>query len=208
MNAYRLRTCLLVAAWVCAPALAQYKVVQPDGRVLYTDRPPVSSDARVTPLGTPAAALPREVGLPPALRRTSERWPVTLYAAPDCAPCDSARQWLQQRGVPYSERLVGNNDDILALERLSGARTLPALNIGSQALRGFSAAEWDSYIDVAGYPRESALPAGWQPPPPRPLVARVQAAVRPTDSARAPATAPREPPPAAVQEAASGGLRF
>ncbi len=207
MNPTRLCACA-IAVGICVPALAQYKVVQPDGRILYTDRPPISTDARVTPIGTPAAALPREVGLPPALRRTSERWPVTLYAAPDCAPCDSARQWLQQRGVPYSERLVVSNDDILALDRLSGARTLPALNIGAQALRGFSAAEWDSYIDVAGYPRESALPAGWQPPPPRPLVARVPVSPNPAASVREQATAPREAPSAAADQAASGGLRF
>ena len=40
-------------------ALAQYKVVGPDGGVTYTDRPPADTRLRVTPLGrTPARRLP------------------------------------------------------------------------------------------------------------------------------------------------------
>lgn len=199
---------LVCAAALAAatPALAQFKVVQPDGRVLYTDIPPVSTDARVTSLGRQAVPLVREAALPDSLRRVAERYPVTLYASTDCEPCNSGRQLLQQRGVPYQERLVISNEDILALERLVGSRTVPALVIGTQPVRGYTAQEWGAYLDVAGYPHESALPAGWKPPPPRALVERSAA---PSNGAPTPAPLPSarsEPTPPVVP--ASGGLRF
>jgi glutaredoxin len=185
-------------------ALAQYKVVGPDGRVTYTDRPPADTSARVTPLGQAGgaeAALPNV--LPLELQRIVQRYPVTLYTSADCTPCDAGRQLLQQRGIPYTERSVGSSsDDGVALERATGARSLPALTIGAQALSGFAPTQWSSYLDAAGFPRESRLPRGWAAPAAAPLVERkpaVAAAAAPAASAPAPA-APL-PQPAA-------GLRF
>ena len=196
---------LFAAALLASPGtvLAQYKVVQPDGRILYTDVPPVATDARITPMRRQAKTAPPENTLPDALRRVAERYPVTLYTAADCEPCASGRQLLQQRGVPYQERLVIGNEDILALERAVGGRTVPALSIGSQPIRGFSAPEWGAFLDVAGYPRESALPADWKSPPARALVERSAGASLPAAAVRPRPAAPTEPAPSA-----SGGLRF
>jgi glutaredoxin len=197
-------TTLLLAA---GPALAQYKVVGPDGRVTYTDRPPADASAKVTPLGrNNSAVAPASSGLPADLQRLSERFPVTLFTATDCAPCETGRQLLQQRGIPYTERQVISNDDVAALERTIGGRTVPALTVGGQALRGFSQSDWVSYLDAAGYPRESRLPRGWVPPAATPLVAR--APLPPTAAAPAPA-----PAPAVASEPETGpdgatGIRF
>ena len=200
------------------PACAQYKVVLPDGRVVYTDRPPADDSSRVTNVGplktapsTPARATSASgasslaAGLPTELRSVVQRYPVTLYTTPDCQPCDNARRLLQQRGIPYAERRVVNEDDALALERLLGARTLPALLIGPQPLRGFAEADWINFLDAAGYPRESRLPKGWKAAEVTLLAERVAA----------PAAAVAEPPPpaprAALPEPVSpppGGLRF
>jgi glutaredoxin len=197
------------AAFVLAAASlatqAQYKVVGPDGRVTYTDRPPADSRAAVAPIGGSAAPEgSSSAGLPPELQRAAQRFPVTLYVTADCAPCEDGRQFLQQRGVPYAVRRVGNSaDDPPALERATGGRSVPALTIGTQALSGFSRSEWDSYLDAAGYPRESRLPRGWTPPPPTPLVERkpVAAAVPP------PAAVPSTPAPAALPQP-TPGIRF
>ena len=166
LNLARRCSLALLLAGMAWPAAALYKVVGPDGRVTYTDRPPVESSSRVSTFGTaPAPVLPSaETGLPPELRDATKRYPVTLYTSPDCAPCDSGRRLLQQRGVPYRERVVTSAEDAAALERTVGGRTVPALTIGAQALRGLSEMEWTAYLDAAGYPRESRLPRGWQPP--------------------------------------------
>jgi glutaredoxin len=187
-------------------AQAQYKVVLPDGSVTYTDRPPIASNARITSMSRSGTRNnPIEPGLPAELRAAVLRYPVTLYSGTECPPCDGARRLLQQRGVPFSERRIVTEDDAAALERLVGGRTVPSLSIGAQPLRGFSESDWSSYLDVAGYPRESRLPRGWQAPEATPLVERAAPASR----APAPAAAP-EPRPAEAAEPPPrpGSIRF
>jgi len=190
----------------CTAALAQYKVIRPDGSVTYTDRPPIdAANVRITPLGrvVQAVAAPAETGLPIELRQAAQRYPVILYTSADCAPCDSGRRLLQQRGVPFGERLVGTQEDVQALERLVGGRSVPALTIGAQQLRGFSDADWTAYLDAAGYPRESKLPRNWPAPAATPLVERTPAA--PRTAGPVPATRNEEPQ---VPVLPSAGLRF
>jgi glutaredoxin len=193
---------VLLTSLLATPAWAQYKVVAPDGSVTYTDRQPGAANLRVTSMGRNAqAAAVAEVGLPIELRQAANRYPVTLYTAADCLPCDNGRKLLQQRGVPYSERRIVSEDDALALDRLIGARTIPALTVGAQPLRGYSESDWTSYLDAAGYPSESKLPRNWPLPVATPLVERA-APTPPAASAPAPAQARvPDPPPA-------GTLRF
>ena len=197
----------VVLAFAGAPAVAQYKIIGPDGRITYTDRPPADGSLKVTELGRPQPAAAPAQPLPLELRRLDERFPVALYAAPNCAACDSARTFLTQRGIPYRERLVLSNDDIAALARTVGSRTLPALTVGAQALSGFSVADWASYLDAAGYPRESQLPADWSAPTPTPLVARAPAASAPAATPPSPERNDAAAAPAAP-EPAPGTIRF
>ncbi|MCE2918142.1 MAG: glutaredoxin family protein [Rubrivivax sp.] len=194
---------LAVVALSAPPAAwALYKVVHPDGRVTYTDRAPTDGSARVVPMGRAGASAPEAPGnapstgpnlqtLPAELRQAAQRHPVVLYSAPECAPCTEGRALLQQRGVPYSERRVASDDDVLALERLTGARTVPALSIGTQTLRGFST-DWAAFLDAAGYPRESRLPRGWPAVVATPLAER---ATRPAAVAPPPLPPQAVPPP-------------
>jgi hypothetical protein len=107
--------------------------------------------------------------------------------------------------VPYTERRIVSNDDVAALERTVGGRTVPSLTVGGQALRGYSVTDWTSYLDAAGYPRESRLPPGWVPPPPAPLVARTPTPAMP---APAPAPAPALPVETETTPAGATGIRF
>jgi len=172
-----------------------YKVVNPDGSITYTDRPPTASNARVTSMrgqggAADAASATADAGLPADLRLVAQRYPVTLYTAVDCPACDSGRQWLAKRGVPYRERLVLTEVDQQALNLLVGGRSVPSLTIGQQPVQGFSETDWLAYLDAAGYPRESKLPRGWKPQAASPLV---EPAPRPA-AAQAP---PRSVPPVA-----------
>jgi glutaredoxin len=194
---------LLLGLAASGTALAQFKIVGPDGRITYTDRPLVEPGGKVQPLrrdGSSDGPVAPGAGLPAELRQLVVRFPVTLYTSAECAPCESGRQLLQLRGVPFNERTIGNNEDITALQHLTAGRTVPALQVGGQALRGFQQAEWQSTLDLAGYPRESRLPRNFPVPVPEPLVARM-----------APAPALAAPPPAepawGVAPAASG-IRF
>jgi glutaredoxin len=202
------RATLAALALISATASqAQFKVIGPDGKVTYTDREPNASEGKVVPLGARAASAP-DAGseLPFELRQVASKYPVTLYVTTAaCEPCVSARQLLKQRGIPFNERMVVTVEDGDALKRLTGATDAPSLTIGSQTLRGLSADVWNSYLDAAGYPRASRLPANYQYGPATPLVEQT-----PTRSAGADARSDSAPAPAAPSPVppAPGGIRF
>ena len=191
------RCLFLVALTAALPCVAQYKVVDPDGKVTYTDRPPANSEGKVSSLGSrgPAPVSSEVAALPAELRQPVSRYPVTLYVvAGSCDPCAQARQLLHQRGVPYSEKLILTAEDSEALERMSGGRDAPTLTIGTQTLRGLAPEVWGSYLDAAGYPRESKLPATYQYPPATPLTERREAsATRPPAGRASQPSAPEAP---------------
>ena len=187
---------LMALACVGAQAQSVYRNVGPDGKVTFSDRPPAEASApparsTAAPTASPAAA---NGALPYELRQVANRYPVTIYTGSDCAPCVSVRNLLTSRGVPYTERTVASNEDIAALQRLSGSTSLPFGTIGGQQLVGFSDAEWIQYLDAAGYPKQSQLPSNYRQPAPTPLVAAKPVEAAPAAEPKAPAR-PALPPP-------------
>jgi glutaredoxin len=196
----------VLAALAAPSAWAQYKVVDPDGRVTYTDRAPAGVTGRVTPLNAPRTSTP-DVQMPLELREAMKRYPVTLYTTSACAPCEEARQLLRQRGVPFAEKTATTAEDREAWQRVVGSLDAPSLRIGGQVVRGLTVSEWQSYLDAAGYPRASVLPAAYVYPPAEPMAPRAPV------EARAPAPVqPAASRPAAVADAPAGnappGFRF
>lgn len=204
-SAARLLALAIAAAAFALPAQALYKVVGPDGKITYTDRPPSASEGKVMPLTSTGSAAPVNPNeLPPELRQVVARYPVTLYVVAECTPCDSARALLRQRGIPFAERIVSSDEDIEAVQRLIGSRDVPSLTLGTQVLRGFSPETWTAYLDTAGYPRESRLPPGYTYAAATPVTQRAEPAppvARPPQATAAPPRAPASPAPPA-------GIRF
>lgn len=199
-----LNTTLLaaLAALAVSPMVhAQYKVVEPDGRITYTDRPPPTAKAQPLKLTGNEGANPADA-LPFELRQPASRFPVMLYTAANCSACDQARSYLRQRGIPYTEKTISTPADTKAWEQLALGSEVPVLRIGQQIHRGFPQGAVASDLDLAGYPASSKLPPtyrGWEPsslavaaPPPPP----------PPPPKRA------EPPPPPPPEPAPGGIRF
>lgn len=198
------------------PVSAQgvYRIVGPDGKVSFSDQPqpaasrPAGSSAPAGAAGAPSAVAQ----LPFELRQVNSRFPVTLYTSRDCAPCNSGRNLLNARGIPYTEKTVDTAQDSDALKRLSGELSLPFLTIGGQQIKGYSDNEWTKFLDAAGYPKQSALPSSYRRPAPSPLVEiRTEEAATPTGApagastraAPAPSQVPVAPP---AQNPA--GIRF
>jgi glutaredoxin len=198
----------LLLALATLPAAAQglYKIVAPDGTVTYTDRPPPAGSARVQALGRSGApgASSGVATLPAGLREAVARFPVVLYTVPNCAPCERGRELLRARGIPYEERLADPNSDREAWLRAVGSMEAPGLTVGAQLLRGFNADEWQSTLDLAGYPRTSRRPPNHPPPAVVPLVAR-RTLPEPVPSGEAPAELPPQP---TVPLPGGGGIRF
>ncbi|WP_341889702.1 glutaredoxin family protein [Variovorax sp. YR752] len=189
-----------IAAAAClaaTPSFALYKVVGPDGKITYTDRPPTTTEGRVSPMNARSTGTADSApALPIELREAAGRYPVTLYTfSTACEPCDAARTLLRQRGIPHTERQVVTSEDGEALVKLTGGRDAPVLAIGAQLLKGLAPETWNSYLDAAGYPQASRLPPGYAFASPQPLTERRE----PTPASRpapAPAAPPAEAPPA------------
>lgn len=197
---------LLAGATSLANAQQIYRIVSPDGKVTFSDKPPAETNAKVTAAAGASGGSVATPSLPFELRQVVEKYPVTLYTGDNCSPCQSARAMLISRGVPFAEKSVMTPEDSQALQRLSGENSLPFATIGGQHLKGFSDAEWTQYLNAAGYPATSTLPASYRPPAATPLVAvsAAPATTAPVAPARTAAPAP-QPAPAA---ASPSGIRF
>ncbi|MBA3597524.1 MAG: glutaredoxin family protein [Methylibium sp.] len=193
----------LSALMVSTAPQAQYKVVEPDGRVTYTDRPSLAGAARVAPLSLPTDVVASGEALPAALQQPAARFPVTLYTMPTCAPCDNGRNYLRRRGVPFAEKTVTTLADSKAFQSLNLGTEVPVLRIGQQVLRNFSETTWANDLDLAGYPATSRLPNGYRGWEPMPLA--MVPPPGPPAVVRAPETPAALPP---ALEATPNGIRF
>ena len=191
-------TALLCAA---GPVAAQqvYRIVAPDGTVTFSDRAPSagtpartvgSAGSVATPAGSNLAGLPLEV------KQAASKYPFTLYTTKDCSSCDTARSFLKTRGVPYSEKTITSNEEIKALQKLNGDGTVPFATLGGQHLKGYSENDWASYLDAAGYPAKSQLPASYQQAAAAPLIPKV---LKPAAAGNASNAAPAASNPAQVE---------
>ncbi len=155
-------------------AQAVFRIIGPDGRVTFSDKPPAPSDKATKLDASGRASAVAGAELPFELRQIVNRYPVTLYSGEGCEPCNNGRTLLTSRGIPFTERTIITPQDGEALQKLSGEASLPFLTIGGQRLRGFQAGEWGQFLDAAGYPPTSMLAGGYRNPKPTPLVAPIK----------------------------------
>ncbi|MDH3318816.1 MAG: glutaredoxin family protein [Betaproteobacteria bacterium] len=156
----------------CAASAQLYRWTDDKGRVHVTDTPPPPSakDVRKRAVDvTPAAASANQ---PYAVQLAAKNYPVTLYTAPECAPCGFARALLNQRGVPFREVSVSNEQQAEELKKSVGSLSVPAITVGTSVQKGFEQGAYHALLDNAGYPRTGILPPRSQaepkPAPPAP----------------------------------------
>ena len=205
----------LAAVGTLSPSQAQqvYRIVGPDGKITYSDKPPPATVNTKITSGTGAPGSgggSASSSLPFELRQVASKYPVTLYTGENCGPCGSARALLMGRGIPFTEKSVITVDDAAALQRLSGENSLPFGTIGGQQLKGFSDAEWTQFLNAAGYPGTSILPSTYRQPPATPLVAIAVAPSASPSAAASPVPARAAPAPVQPGPTANNpsGIRF
>jgi hypothetical protein len=133
-----------------------YKSTGPDGKVTYSDTPPAAG--KVIQQKTVADSGNGGDGLPYELALAVKNQPVTLYSSEKCIPCNDGRKMLNERGIPFNEKTVKSNEDIVALRKITKDDQLPALTVGANKESGFSAAAWGTALTAAGYPESNRLP--------------------------------------------------
>ncbi len=164
-----LRALLAIGAML-AVALAtaqQYRWVDENGRVHYSDTPPPASakDVQKKRMKGNAVGAQGSYELSEAMKSS----PVTLYSHPDCKDlCQIARDVLNKRGVPFTEVSAIDEAKLEELRRVSGGTKVPVLVVGRQVETTISAAAYNQALDLAGYPKPGVARPRNQAAPPEP----------------------------------------
>ncbi|RZJ24710.1 MAG: glutaredoxin family protein [Haliea sp.] len=150
---------LSCVAFAAAPALAQqslYKSVGPDGKTVYSDRPP--ADGRIEKTmkfdDLPASALPASASsYVEQLRRLrastagAPQAPVgttVLYSAVWCGYCKLAKAWLGSKNIAYQLIDIDTKEGMASFAQAGGGKGVPLLLAGGQRVQGFSAGAYDA----------------------------------------------------------------
>ncbi len=143
---------LLVVAGARADGV--YRWEDKSGKVYYGDTPVQDSvQVEKKKLGDKPVA---DGEMPYETRRASEKFPVVLYVSDNCGNmCADAREMLDKRGIPFSEKTLSTKQEIDAFKTLSGGEIVPTISVGKSWIRGFQVEQWNSELDIAGYPKTS-----------------------------------------------------
>jgi glutaredoxin len=166
---------LFLAFAVCANA-QQYRWVDDNGRVEYTDTPPPADAKSIQKKNLNAGPAGAPVQ-PYALQVALQRAPIKLYSTPDCGPsCADARKLLNQRGIPFTEISITDSTQLEEFKKVSGGTTVPVMLVGASVQRGFQAESYNSILDAAGYPAAGSLKPRDQAAPKPPAEPKTAAA--------------------------------
>jgi glutaredoxin len=151
------------SAWLCifAATTAQaadtvYKAVGPDGRVIYTDRPPAEAKVQKTMRmeQLPASPLPASVlryqeelkkrGAQSAALPADDAVPV-LLSAQWCGYCRQAKQYLNAKKIAYRELDIEQEPGQRKLAELGG-KGVPVLAWRGRKLEGFSQPAYERFF--------------------------------------------------------------
>lgn len=141
-----------------------YRWVDKSGKVHYGDKPAEDAvNAEQKKFGASAAQGDDELSY--GIRKAKQDFPVTLYVASNCGDfCVQARALLNKRGVPFVEKNLVTKEEVEAFKKQTGSDTTPTLMVGKSPLKGFEARQWNSELDIAGYPK--IVPYGTKPAQP------------------------------------------
>jgi len=150
----------MVFAAQSAQAATMYRWVDANGKVHYTDQPP-PPDIKDVQEKKMAAPVQSSGQTPYAVQTAANNFPVILYIS-DCGDvCNRAREYLQKRNIPYTEKNPAEPAIAELLKKLIGSVEVPVLVVGKAApLKGFSSDSWGAALDVAGYPKAAAPKPG------------------------------------------------
>ena len=137
-----------------------YKVIGADGRVTYTDLPPVDgksttaikfADAPTSKL--PASVLKYQAELAKGMQNRFEQakkldtfGPATLFSASWCGYCTQAKAYLRIKGIAFRELDIDTPGGGRAYFEAGGQRGVPLIIADGKRLSGFSGAAYDHFF--------------------------------------------------------------
>lgn len=135
-----------------------YKSVGPDGRIIYSDKPPAGSRVEKTIEYAPGPSSP----LPDYVLRYKEELEkqsqqraagtqrtddtLQLFTASWCGFCRKAKAYLARKQVSYTEYDIETPEGMQALVRAGGGQGVPILFWRGQKVRGFSESAYEALL--------------------------------------------------------------
>ena len=130
-----------------------YKSVRPDGKVVFSDRPPIEGriEKTMTFENLPSSTLPKETtSYVEQLKRLKASAPVVasregvvLYSASWCGYCVKAKAYLVGKGISYQDIDIDTENGKTAFAQSGGGKGVPLLLAGGRRVQGFSPAAYD-----------------------------------------------------------------
>ncbi|HSS45892.1 MAG TPA: glutaredoxin family protein [Burkholderiales bacterium] len=164
--------CLLLFSASMGLAGNLYRWVDGEGNVHYSDQPPPPSVKEVQEKTLGVSVI--EGSQPYGLRQAVKNFPVTLFVSDCGAGCTRARELLNKRGVPFTEKNPNQPENADELKKIVGDLVVPVLVVGNtQPLRGFEESSWNNALNFAGYPSAPVpgAPSGGRTSGPQPSAA-------------------------------------
>jgi glutaredoxin len=149
MYTFRFAVALLALGVSFAAAAASvYKWKDDAGRVHYSNEPPPENvDTQKVRLVIPSFGGPAEVtGVAVPAGRS-----VVLYGTTHCRYCQAARNYLRERGIPFTDFDVESSAAGREGFRALGGRGVPIILVGNMRMDGFNAGELARMLATAGY---------------------------------------------------------
>ncbi len=149
----------ILLLWIASATAAQgaqtlYKSVGPDGRIVYSDRPPDDGrlDKTMTFENLPSSPLPASTSasveqlrrMGPSSSTNTPTSGIVLYSAAWCGYCKRAKAYLAAKGIRYQEFDIDTKDGRAAFANAGGGRGVPLLIVGGQRVKGFTLAAYDA----------------------------------------------------------------
>ena len=130
-----------------------YKSLGPDGKTVYSDRPPISGTAKkmtfenlpASPLSAETLAYIEELQKASAtVAPAAQTGEVLLFAAAWCGYCKKAKVYLAAKRIAYREVDVDTKAGKVAYAQAAGRNGIPLLLANGQRVSGFSAGAYDA----------------------------------------------------------------
>ena len=133
------------------------------GQTVFSDHPPPPGATQVTKQNGNDRGNENGTPLPYATRQAAEKFPITLYTIASCLDvCKQARDLLNGRGLPFTEKMLTTDEEITELTKKIGSEaSIPTLLVGQQSFKGYESGAWNNLLDLAGYPKSA--PYGSRP---------------------------------------------
>lgn len=141
-----------------ADAQTIYRWIAKDGRIHYTDQPPVPAETRNMEMKKLKGPNVIDTGgaFSYETAQAAKQAPLTLYTSENCNEnCKKARELLSRRGVPYTEKVIRTESDGNEFRAATGSKDLlvPVLKAGEKSTRGYEEGAWNRLLDESGYPQ-------------------------------------------------------